>query len=204
MMKTILPLLAVVSLSLCAGAAPVFFDDFNTENGGAGVLNYAGFANWTVSDGTVDLIGNGFYDFLPGNGLYVDMDGSTSNAGKMLTTQAISLGAGTYELSYELAGNHRNAGVETVDVAVNVGIFSASHSLSINDPFTLFTQQFTLATAQDVTISFEGIGRDNIGMLMDNVKLDNVTPPTVPAPAAILLAGMGTGLVGWLRRRRAL
>ncbi len=33
-------------------------DDFTAENGGAGVLNYFGFANWDVTDGSVDLLGN--------------------------------------------------------------------------------------------------------------------------------------------------
>ena len=198
-MKNLLLWMLVLSLGVMCSAAPIFFDDFNGENGGVGALNYSSFLKWNVSDGTVDLIGNGFYDFLPGNGLYVDMDGSTGNAGKMITSQVISLQAGTYELSYMLAGNHRNGSTEAVDVEVTVGIFSASHSLLQNDPFTLFTQQFTLASAQNVAISFAGVGGDNIGMLLDNVKLS-----VVPAPGAILLAGIGTTLVGWLRRRRAL
>src|SRR5579862_1829881 len=72
---------ALAAFALCVGApaahAQVYLlnDNFNTENGGVGQLNYTGFDNWNVS-GAVDLIGNGFFDFYPGNGLYVDMNGS--------------------------------------------------------------------------------------------------------------------------------
>jgi hypothetical protein len=200
-MKKVLLLLMVLGLGIMSSAAPVFFDDFNTENGGAEALNYLGFANWIVSDGTVDLIGNGgTYDFLPGHGLYVDMDGSTGDAGKMFTSQLISLQAGTYKLSYKLAGNQRNGGSEQVNIEVNLGsVLTTSHSLLQSDPFQTFVEQFTLASAQNVTLSFEGVGGDNIGMLRDDVKLE-----AVPAPGAILLGTMGTGLVGWLRRRRSL
>ena len=56
-------LLAVAALSP-ASADTLFVDNFNTENGGAGVLNYTGFANFGVLGGTVDLIGNGLHGGL--------------------------------------------------------------------------------------------------------------------------------------------
>lgn len=179
-------------------AAPIFSDDFNSENGGSGVTNYAGFANWTVSDGTVDLIGNGFFDMQPGYGLYVDMDGSTQNAGKMLTSQTITLNPGTYMLSYELAGNHRNNAAETVFVEVNLGnILADQHSLGRYADFTLFSHTFSVDTITYVSLSFEGAGGDNVGMLLDNVQIS-----AVPVPGAVLLASLGITTVGWLRRRK--
>ena len=175
----------------------IFSDDFNTENGGvanSGTLNYNSFANWTVSGGTVDLIGNGYYDFLPGNGLYVDMDGTSSNAGIMTTN--LNLNAGTYILSFDLAGNQNNSNSEQVDVKVGA-LFSDSYSLSQNVPFTTFTEFFNVVTPGIYSLSFEGIGGDNVGMLLDNVSVS-----TIPAPGAILLGSFGAGFVGWLRKRK--
>jgi hypothetical protein len=189
-----------VGLMMAAGlasAGPVFFDDFNSENSGNYQINYTNFKNWEVASGAVDLIGvNSPWNWFPAYGLYVDMDGSTGVAGKMVTSKIISLQPGSYVLSYELAGNQRGAAGDSVDVNVDLGILSVSHSLASDAPFTLFTNAFTISQAQDIQISFAGTGGDYVGMLLDNVQIN-----AVPAPGALLLGSMGMGLVGWLRRR---
>ena len=192
--------LFLIGLVGTAQATIIFSDNFNAENGGVGVVNYSGFANWTVSAGTVDLIGNGYYDFLPGNGLYVDMDGSTGNAGIM--TNNLSLAAGNYVLSYNLAGNQLNGSTEQVDVQVALGsLVNATHSLNQNDPFTTFIQSFTVSSPTIADLSFIGNGGDNIGMLLDNIVLEQVVP--VPEPSTLLLLGAGLGgLVFWRKKRQ--
>lgn len=171
-----------------AHAAVIFSDNFNTENGGVGALNYAGFANWTVSDGTVDLIGNGFFDFYPTSGLYVDLDGTTFNAGKMTST-SLSLGPGQYDLRFYLGGNARGAAADTVDVSVQIGLASASYTLASVDPLVEYSMPFTVASATSANIVFDHAGGDNIGIILDNVRLISV-----PEPGTMAL--LGTGLFG--------
>jgi hypothetical protein len=173
----------------------VLADNFNGENGGVGVTNYFGFANWSVSGGSVDLIGNGFFDFLPGNGLYVDMDGSTGNAGVM--TSSATFGPGSYVLTFDLAGNWRNGETETV--RVSYGATFTDFSLPQFAPFTPFSIPFVAAAP--FQLSFEGFGGDNIGMLLDDVQLEQLD--AIPEPGTLMLLGSGLSALVLRRRRKA-
>ncbi len=70
-------------------------------------------SGWTVSGGTVDLIGVGGADLIPGNGSYVDLDGSTSSG--LFSNNVNLIGGTTYTFSFDLAGSQRGS-AETVNV----------------------------------------------------------------------------------------
>jgi len=184
-------LASLVFGSSFAQAAPVFSDNFDSYTG---QLNWPGEAGWVVSDGTVDIIPVGTqFDFLPGNGNYVDLDGSTGNAG--LFTNSVSLMAGnTYTLSFDLAGNARG-GSETVDVFF--GTSSSTLVLNQNDPFQTYSLSFSAITSGVVSFGFQNQGGNNIGAL-----LDNVTVAAVPEPDTYAMVLAGLGLMGFVARRR--
>src|SRR6185436_18149491 len=121
-MKILPVILVFLAIAFCVtsgNAATIFSDNFNGEHGGTGQLNFAGFTKWSVSNGAVDLIGNGFFDFFPSNGLYVDLDGTTLQAG-LLSSTAIALAPGTYTVQFALGGSHRG---DTNSVRVTLGSF---------------------------------------------------------------------------------
>lgn len=106
-MKSLVAACATLALTVLAAPAAYsavitsFSDNFDSEASN-GALNYTSFANFTVTAGSVDLIPhNGNYDFYPGNGLYVDLDGTTGGqnpAGQITTNDVFA--AGTYSVSF--------------------------------------------------------------------------------------------------------
>jgi hypothetical protein len=174
-------------------------DTFNSENGGVGQLNYFGFTNWYVANagagGSVDLIGNGFFDFYPGNGLYVDLAGSTNGPGGLMTTLQ-TFGPGTYSISYDLAGSAR--GIDST-VHVNFGSFSQDYFLPSSQGYTLYGATVTLLAPAQLTI--QNLEGGNIGAILDNVNVH-----AVPEPATLNMLG-AAGIcmaAGYCWRRRKL
>jgi hypothetical protein len=200
-MKLLPIILIVLTCIFCvpaAQAATIFSDNFNGENGGVGALNYNTFSKWTVSNGAVDLIGvGGVFDFYPGNGLYVDLDGTVSKAG-LLSSTALSLATGTYTLQFSLGGSRRGD-TNTVQVALGT-FYNEIFTLNSSDPLGVITRTVTVGTPGTASLTFQNNGTDNMGAILDNVSIDSKDVPSVPETSSLTLLAMGLASVGLLRR----
>jgi hypothetical protein len=189
-------------LSICAESSKadlVFYDGFDSYSF---QIPWSGEGNWTATEASVDLIGTGSpWDLLPGNGLYLDMDGSTNNAGT-IESIGIALAPGDYSLIFDLAGNQRGdrgGDFDSVIVQVTGFVDETFSDIPYDAPFTTVSIPFTVATATMTKIIFNGLGGDNCGVLIDNVGIDmNI----LPAPGAVVLGSLGLSFAGWKLRRR--
>jgi len=185
--------LVCMMFSQAVQAATIFSDNFNGENGGTGVLNYAGFSKWTVSNGAVDLIGNGFFDFFPGSGLSVDLDGTMLKAGQF-SSIPIALANNTYMIQFSLGGSHR---LQTNTVQVSFGsLYNESFTLAADAPLTVITRFITVGGPTSASLTFQNEDGDNIGLILDDVSVSSV-----PETASITLLALGLAGVGVLRMR---
>lgn len=204
--------LALTALSSAAGALPivVFQDDFDAETGsgngasGQSKSNYNAFLQWTVSNGTVDLVAHTDFgiDCFGGAGKCVDLDGATNDAG-VLTSIALNLAPGTYDFSFRLAGVElafnppQSFFPNTVDVSIGT-LFVAAITVNKGDPYAEYGGVFEVLVPTTVSIVFANQGGDNFGGVLDAVKLQMVPEPGTAALLALGLAALAS------RRARAL
>jgi len=160
----------IPSLEDVAPETVVHLSEFNDENGGEGLLNWEGNDEWAVVAGCVDLHGNGFYDVWPNNGLYIDLDGTCNEGGTLETREEITLTAGIYVLEFWLAGNNRVDEPDTV--LVNFGsLHQEQIVMHRKDPFRLFSRELNVTQGTAAKLSFQNLGGDNSGALLDLVRV---------------------------------
>ncbi|MDH3297638.1 MAG: hypothetical protein OEM96_05090 [Gemmatimonadota bacterium] len=156
-------------------AAQIFRDDLDSENGGVGQLNYATWTHWNVVEGCVDLHGPGSLNPLPGNGVYIDMDGSCDDgsgvtAGTMETKQGFVLAPGNYTFELLIAGNNQIAQVDTLAVRIGTEL-NVEIVLGWTAPLALIDFDFVVAATTTETIEMIHSGGDDQGTLIDAVRL---------------------------------
>jgi hypothetical protein len=169
---------------ICAGNCTPAGDVIVNE----GELNYDGFINWNVLDGHVDLLGNGFLDLLPGNGLYVDLGGSTPPYnGELQSKVPFNLVSGeSYRVTVWLAGNQQN---DPNDLVCKLRILSGvqellSQTISItgqSQGFQPYSFTFTAPADMPAIISIQqelapgvpSVPDPRWGLLLGEVRFEN-------------------------------
>jgi hypothetical protein len=197
-------LLASVATAPSAHAAVIFSDDFHSEGQ---ATNYNSFANWNVAVGTVDSIGTGFFDFYPGNGNYVDLDGSSTQLGT-LSSKTI-FGAGTYKISFSLGAYTYQGQYPLEGTRVSIGTWNTTITPAVDSSFNpgapLQNYSF-IVTTNGGALNFEAVNPQNpgqgtnVGNILDNVQVSSV--PESSTWIMMLIGFAGIGLITFRRTRK--
>lgn len=171
----------------CAGDCTPPGDIIKSE----GALNYSSFADWTLSDGTVDLFGNGFFDLLPGNGMYVNLAGTSApHNGKLTLTNKVGMDCGNdYRITLRIAGNQvaadAGASLHLQILQWVTDVLLLDQVLAVPDsamPFTDLSCTFTCpGPAGSGTFGYFSIQENDVpsdprwGILLKHVRFEDVT-----------------------------
>jgi hypothetical protein len=96
----------LVGGTVASHAVVIFADNFDANTIG----NNKTPAGWVLDYGNVDIIGAGSFNFYPGNGRYIDMNGSSRQSGGIHTLNTFNFLAGkTYTVSFDYGNNPKSA-----------------------------------------------------------------------------------------------
>lgn len=187
-----------------ASAAVVYSEGFA---GGGSYTNYVAgstFDGFTVTSGSVDLIGT-YWQASPGGAGSVDLDGLSPGSIKL--TNDLTLAAGSYELSFYLSG-HPDGGPTTKTVEVSVGnsgpidftytITPAGTPAQDHDHMNYVLEHVFFTTTGSTPLSFTSLDKDSAyGPVIGSLSIS-----TVPEPSTWAMMGLGFLGLGFLAYRR--
>ena len=191
-MKKILLASTLLAASFSVSAATISSLNDNFDSITTSVLNIpsSSLANWDVLNGTVDAVATPNQFGISCSGTCIDLDGSSRNAGDLVS--AFGFSAGQYTLSFDLSGNQRNGADDSL--IVSFGDYTETFNLASTAAWR--TILISLVNVNDGDkLAFSHAGGDNIGILLDNVSVS-----AVPIPAAALL--FAPALLGFMGLRR--
>jgi hypothetical protein len=212
MNRSVLRAATLLTLCLAANAAFAAFIPYHDGfNGGltftTSRLNTAP-PGWISNNGTVDWVKNldfGIHCFGGSKGC-VDLDGTSGTAGLLQNATPFSLLAGhTYKLSAEISGNQRGGNPDSFEFgflhgSTLAGVLKSATVTGITSGslYTLYTLFFTPSSNISAKAFFyDTTGGDNIGPILDEVRVTSV-----PLPAAAWLMLSGLAALGAVARRR--
>jgi hypothetical protein len=204
--------LLLVGIAASSHATTLFSDNFDGLSSQPALNTVP--TGWQVVGGptrAVDWIYSGGYGIgcLGGAGGCVDLDGSSSQAGYLRTTGTFAFASGVdYSLTAYLSGNQRGGAADSLTFGISDGssalCTTAVSAVSQSAPYAQYTCFFTAASSLSGFIFFDHAGADDVGMILDDVRLESRDNGTsVPEPATLALLGLGLAGLGIGRRRRA-
>ncbi|WP_306141978.1 hypothetical protein [Roseibium sp. MMSF_3412] len=134
---------------------------------------------------------------------YIELDSHPRANSNSTMSQDVSLGVGSYELSFWYSPRNNDASSNGIEYSVGGLLLDSitgpsASPLTAVGTWTLVKALFKVETAGDYTLSFAATGKQNtLGGFVDTV---NIT--AVPIPAAGFLLPVGLGLLGYASRRR--
>lgn len=154
-------------------------------------LNYTEFLNWDVVAGCVDLVGLDQWDVRPGNGLYVDMQGTLDipggvpGLGAIQSKDEFTFTAGEdYQFTISVGGStaRGTSGLWSIRIRVGDELDVSVDVVISNMPFTPNVYAWTPASTHTGRITIEQTfipvsATQNVGTCIDEITLENLTTP---------------------------